>query len=193
MDDTDFDLLCKGLTADEAKQLRKIFREWSSGDENDFPVQLALLTRAQWNAAAAVPRAVNDSRKLIERHLAEYRLQTKLMIDAFSHNTEQQHAATRTALETHGNLTKQTVTKFQVRLAEVEATARQIKTLMDGAAAEWQTLKASTTHERDRLERISNSLQERFSWRGLLWSCVLFLLTLSYGICIGHYFWKLLP
>ena len=193
MEDTNFDLLCKGLTAEEAKQLRKIFREWSSGDENDFPVQLALLTRAQWNAAAAVPRAVNESRKLIERHLAEYRLQTKLMIDAFSHDTEQQHTATRTALETNGLATEQAVTKFRVRLAEVEAAAGQIKALMDGAALEWQALKACTTHERERLEQISNSLQERFSWRGLLWSCVRFLLVLGYGICIGHYFWHLLP
>ena len=193
MEDTDFDLLCKGLTAEEAKQLRKIFREWSSGDENGFLVQLALLTKAQWNAAAAVPQAVSDSRKLIERHLAEYRLQTKLIINVFSTETEQQHAATRTALEAHGNLTKQSVVKFQVRLAEVEATARQIKILMDGAAVEWQTLKAGTTRQCERLEQISNSLQERFSWRGLLWSCVCFLLTLGYGICIGHFFWHLLP
>ena len=168
MDDTDFDLLCKGLTPDEAKQLRKIFREWSSGDENDFPVQLALLTRAQWNAAAAVPQAVNDSRKLIERHLAEYRQQTKLMMDAFAHDTEQQHAATRSALEAHRSSTEQAAAKFRVRLAEVEAAAQQIKSLMDGAALEWQALKVCTTHERERLERISNSLQERFSWRGLL-------------------------
>ena len=187
MDDTDFDLLCKGLTPDEAKQLRKIFREWSGGDENDFPVQLALLTRAQWNAAAAVPQAVNDSRKLIERHLAEYRQQTKLLMDTFSRESEQQHSATRTALETHGNLTKQAVMKFQVRLAEVEATAHQIKALMDGATREWQTLKASTTQQCERLEQISNSLQERCSWRGLLWSGAGFLLALGYGILIGYY------
>jgi hypothetical protein len=38
----DFDLLCKGLSADEAKLFRKILAEWSDGDENGFPVQLAL-------------------------------------------------------------------------------------------------------------------------------------------------------
>ena len=53
MEDTDFDLLCDGLSADEAKRMRKILAEWSDGDENGFPVQLALLTRAQWRAAAA--------------------------------------------------------------------------------------------------------------------------------------------
>ena len=70
MDDTDFDLLCKGLTPDEAKQLRKIFREWCNGDENDFPVQLALLTRVQWHAAAQMPVTLQNifavtSRKLL--------------------------------------------------------------------------------------------------------------------------------
>ena len=52
MEDTDFDLLCVGLSPDEAKRMRKILAEWSDGDENGFPVQLALLTRAQWHAAA---------------------------------------------------------------------------------------------------------------------------------------------
>ncbi len=76
MDDTCFDLLCKDLSADEARLFRKMLAEWSDGDENGFPVQLALLTRAQWRAAALVPQAVNESRKLIELHLAEYRRQT---------------------------------------------------------------------------------------------------------------------
>jgi hypothetical protein len=33
-------------------------------------VQLALLTKAQWRIAANLPRLMNDSRKLIELHLA---------------------------------------------------------------------------------------------------------------------------
>jgi len=60
MEDTDFDSLCAGLSADEAKLFRKMLVEWSDGDENGFPVQLALLTRAQWRAAALVPQAVNE-------------------------------------------------------------------------------------------------------------------------------------
>ena len=47
MIDTDFDLLCDGVNPAEAKRLRKILAEWCSGDENSFPVQLALLTKAQ--------------------------------------------------------------------------------------------------------------------------------------------------
>ena len=54
MMDTDFDLLCDGVNPAEAKRLRKILAEWCSGDENSFPVQLALLTKAQWRAVGAV-------------------------------------------------------------------------------------------------------------------------------------------
>ena len=74
----------KVLCIEEARLFRKMMVEWSDGDENGFPVQLALLTRAQWRAAALVPQAVNESRKLIELHLAEYRRQTKFMLDGFS-------------------------------------------------------------------------------------------------------------
>ena len=52
MDNTYFDALCEGATPGEAKRLRKLLAEWCDGDEESFPVQLALLTRAQWRAAA---------------------------------------------------------------------------------------------------------------------------------------------
>src|SRR5271170_445238 len=83
MEDTDFDSLCAGLSADEARRLRKIFVEWCDGDENGFPVQMALLTRAQWQAAASIPRSLNDSRKWLELHLAEYGRQTAMLVNDF--------------------------------------------------------------------------------------------------------------
>ena len=52
-DDTDFDALCDGAPPAEANRLRKLLADWCNGDEQSFPVQLALLTRAQWRAAAA--------------------------------------------------------------------------------------------------------------------------------------------
>src|ERR1035438_2714459 len=109
MDDTCFDLLCKALSADEARLFRKMMAEWSDGDENGFPVQLALLTRVQWRAAALVPQAVNESRKLIELHLAEYRQQTKAMLDDFSSTLKAQSDEFTTATEKHGQTIQQAV------------------------------------------------------------------------------------
>lgn len=63
MKETEFDVLCENASPEEAKCLRKIHAEWCRGDENSFPVQLALLTKAQWRAAARVPQMLRDSRK----------------------------------------------------------------------------------------------------------------------------------
>ena len=73
MIDTDFDLLCDGANPAEAKCLRKILAEWCSGDENSFPVQLALLTKAQWRAVARMPHILRDSQKDWQQDQANHR------------------------------------------------------------------------------------------------------------------------
>jgi hypothetical protein len=73
MIDTDFDLLCDGANPAEAKCLRKILAEWCSGDENSFPVQLALLTKAQWRAVARLPHVMRDSQKQWAQDQASHR------------------------------------------------------------------------------------------------------------------------
>jgi methyl-accepting chemotaxis protein len=73
MIDTDFDLLCDGANPAEAKCLRKILAEWCRGDENSFPVQLALLTKAQWRAVARLPHVVKDSQKELEKAQTSHR------------------------------------------------------------------------------------------------------------------------
>jgi hypothetical protein len=75
MKETDLDHLCVGATPDEIRRIYKMVNEWGSGDPNSFPVQLALLTKAQWRAAALIPNTIKDSGKLIEKHLAECRQQ----------------------------------------------------------------------------------------------------------------------
>jgi methyl-accepting chemotaxis protein len=73
MMDTDFDLLCDGVNPAEAKRLRKMLAEWCSGDENSFPVQLALLTKAQWRAVARIPHVLRDSQKQWQQDQASHR------------------------------------------------------------------------------------------------------------------------
>jgi methyl-accepting chemotaxis protein len=73
MVDTDFDLLCDGANPAEAKRLRKMLAEWCSGDENSFPVQLALLTKAQWRAVARLPHVMRDSQKEWQKDQASHR------------------------------------------------------------------------------------------------------------------------
>jgi hypothetical protein len=74
-----------------------------------------------------------------------------------------------------------------VQLADAEAVAKRVKSLMESATSEWEKIKASTTAQCERLEQVSNDLQDRFAWRVMLRSVAWFLLALGYGICIGHY------
>jgi hypothetical protein len=91
------------------------------------------------------------------------------------------------AVEIHIQATRQTAEQIQVQLADAEAVAKRVKALMESAASEWRSIKASATAQCERLEQVSNDLQDRFAWRVMLRSVAWFLLALGYGICIGHY------
>jgi hypothetical protein len=130
---------------------------------------------------------MEDSRKLIELHLAEYRRQTKAVTDDFSDAARIQTDELINAVELHAKITQLAAEQIQVRLNDAEAVARRLKSLMETAASDWKDIKTSTTTECHRLQKVSNDLQDRFAWRVLLRSVAVFLLALGYGIIIGHY------
>ena len=127
MDDTCFDLLCKDFSAEEAKLFRKMMAEWSDGDENGFPVQFALLTRAQWRAAALVPQAVNESRKLIELHLAEYRRQTAELVKNLSAVGEDQTDELKNVVKAHTEALNLASGSFRSQLKSIGAFTQEIR------------------------------------------------------------------
>jgi hypothetical protein len=187
LDKDDLAALCAGLTTDEVDRVHRLLHEWNVGPDSSFPVQLALLTNAQWRIAANLPRLINDSRKLIELHLAEYRRQSQTMADDIADTLDGQNKELKKNVEIHIQATRQAADQIQVQLADAEAVASRIKSLMESAASEWENIKASTTAQCERLEQVSNDLQDRFAWRVMLRSVAWFLLALGYGICIGHY------
>ena len=69
--------------SEEVDRVHRFLHEWGTGPENSFPVQFVLLTRAQLRAAASIPRAIAESRKWLEQHLAEYRRQTADLVTIF--------------------------------------------------------------------------------------------------------------
>lgn len=187
MDKNDLAALLVGAPAEEVDQIHRLLYEWRVGPDNSFPVQLALLTKAQWRIAANLPRLMNDSRKLIEQHLAEYRRQSQTMADDFANTMGGNNKELKTAVEIHVQATRQAAAQINVQLADAEAVAKRIKSLMEIAAAEWNGIKASTAVQCERLEQISNDLQDRFAWRVILRTAVWLLLALGIGLCIGHY------
>jgi len=187
LDKDDLTALCAGLTTDEVDRVHRLLHEWNVGPDSSFPVQLALLTKAQWRIAANLPGLINDSRKLIELHLAEYRRQSHAIADDFADTMDGQNKELNKTVEIHIQATRQAAEQIQVQLADAEAVASRIKSLMESAASEWENIKASTTAQCERLEQVSNDLQDRFAWRVMLRSVAWFLLALGYGLCIGHY------
>ena len=109
------------------------------------------------------------------------------MVDDFPNAAEKRVEELKTAGESHVKITEQAAEQIQVQLADAEAVARRVKSLMEGAISEWKEIKASTTAQRGRLQQVSNDLHDRFAWRIMLRSVAWFLLALGYGICIGHY------
>ena len=187
LDKDDLALLCAEMPANEVDRVHRLLHEWNVGPDNSFPVQLALLTKAQWRIAANLPRLMNDARKLIELHLDEYRRQSKAMADDFANTMDGQNKELKSAVEIHVQATRQAAEQINMQLADAEAVAKRVKSLMESAVSEWKGIKASTTSQCEQLEQVSNDLQDRFAWRVILWTAASLLVALGYGICIGHY------
>ena len=186
-DRDDLAALCAGMTKDEVDRVHRLLHEWSVGLEDSFPVQLALLTRAQWRMAARVPRSLDESRTWLELHLAEYRLQTKTMLNGFTNAAITQTDELKTVVEMHAKTTTQAAQRIRAQLADAEAVAGRVKSLMENATAEWKGIKTSTTAERERLEKVAKDLDDRFAWRQILWGAFWFLLTFGLGLLLGLY------
>ena len=187
LDKDDLAALCAGLTPDEVDRVHRLLHEWNVGPDSSFPVQLALLTKAQWRITANLPRLMNDARKLIELHLAEYRRQSQAMADDFADRVDGQNKELKKTVEIHIQATRQAAEQIQVQLADAETVAMRVKSLMESAASEWEKIKASTTAQCERLEQVSSDLQDRFAWRVILRTAFWLLLALGIGLCIGHY------
>ena len=187
LDKDDLALLCAEMPANEVDRVHRLLHEWTVGPDNSFPVQLALLTKAQWRIAANLPRLMNDARKLIELHLAEYRRQSQAMADVFADTMGGQNKELKSAVEIHVQATRQAAEQINVQLADAEAVAKRVKSLMESAVSEWRGIKASTTAQCERMEQVSNDLQDRFAWRVSLWGVFWISLTLGFGMFIGHY------
>jgi hypothetical protein len=185
MDNTDFDLLCKGLTVDEAKRFRKMLAEWGDGDENGFPVQLALLTRAQWQAAASIPRSLNDSRKWLELHLAEYRQQTAALVEGLSIVAKDQADELKNIVKAHTETVNQTSVSIRNQLWETAEAAKQIRKTLDDGVSAWNRARTGMAAESEKFQTACQELDGRITWRELRRDWLTLLGLIAIGIVIG--------
>jgi hypothetical protein len=136
--------------------------------------------------AAILPRLIDDSRKVMELHLAEYPRQTKAMLDGFASTSKQHTAELKTAVELHTKITQQAAEQIQVRLANAEVVARRVISLMENAASEWKEIKAAPRLNANSWNRSPMTCRPFRVAGDVAVGCLVFA-GVGYGICIGHY------
>jgi uncharacterized protein (DUF3084 family) len=187
MDDTDFDFLCDGLSADEAKRLRKLFKEWCNGDENSFPVQLALLTRAQWRAAAKVPVQMKQSLEQLDQKLAEYRQQTGTLLKNFNAAVNTKTKELEDILGDQRDEANVALKDLRVHTANAKDATEQLQEELDKGQREMKRILEYTEKERKRLETAVREYDEQRSQWSVIWFLLLLGAVLIVGYLLGKY------
>lgn len=188
MDDTDFDLLCESVSPETAKRLRKVLAQWSSGDENSFPVQLALLTQAQWHAAARTPLLLRQSLELLDRKLGEYRQHTASLLRNFDTAANTKVEALVELLATQRDSAQQVLTDLRGHTVSAKVVLNQIQDEMQNSARELKKLRDDTEAERRRLEQARRDYESRQDWSDWIIFIVLLAAVLLIGVGIGSTF-----
>lgn len=194
LDKDDLAVHCAGMTADEVDRIHRLLHEWSVGPDSSFPVQLTLLTKAQWRIAASLPRLMNDSRKLIEQHLAEYRRQTAALVEQFGDTSSMTLEAFETVVGSHTEALKMAVNQSNGHLEETEKAARLIKfELEHGTAAlkrDLDRVRMELVDERVRMDKARRDLDAKMSvqewFRRILWSLCMFCLGAGSALMWAH-------
>ena len=163
MGDSDFELLCEGASPEEAKRLRKVLADWCAGDEKGFPAQLALLTRAQWRAAASVPRSVHDARQSLHQEFAEHHKQVAALLNQLEQVTSTNLRDQKRLVDRHADSAK-AIAELRVPLSETEAVAKRVRLELETGAQKWTDAVTDFQTATKRLTQLCADLQAR-PWR----------------------------
>lgn len=189
LDKDDLAVLCRDMTKDEVDRIHRFLHEWGIGPEDSFPVQFVLLTRAQLRAAASIPRAIGDSRKWLEQHLAEYRRETAALTDDFAGKVDMKHGELKAIVLKHAETVKRDALFVSNRLVDANDIAKSIQKNLQSAAAEWNQSQHALERERQRFEKVCRKLEDSISLRDVHWYIVGTLTACVVALLIGHYVW----
>jgi hypothetical protein len=185
MDRTEFDVLCEGASAEETRRLSKLLAEWCDGDERSFPVQLALLTRAQWRAAATIPHLVDQSRNLLQQEFTEQRRQARALAESLEKSAAAKIGELKVVIDENATKMAKTTSDMRGHLSEADNIARRIRRELEGGAEKWNNTITEFDAATQRLMQLCADLQGR-PWRSH-WVLVILLLlaTFAAGYAIG--------
>jgi hypothetical protein len=189
LDKDDLAILCRDLTKEEVDRVHRLIHKWGIGPEDSFPAQLSLLTRAQFKVAASIPRAIADSRKWLELHLAEYRQQTAALTNDFAGMVDIKHGELKAIVLQHAETVKRDALFVSNRLVDANDVAKSIQKNLQCAVAEWNQSQDALARERQRFERVCQKLDDAINLRGVHWYIVGTLAACVVALLIGHYVW----
>jgi hypothetical protein len=189
LDKDDLAILCRDLTKEEVDRVHRLIHEWGIGPENSFPAQLSLLTRAQFKAAASIPRSIADSKKWLEQHLAQYRLQTATLTNNFAGMVDIKHGELKAIVLQHAETVKRDALFVSNRLVDANDVAKSIQKNLQCAVAEWNQSQDALARERHRFEKVCQKLDDAINLRGVHWYIVGTLAACVAALLIGHYVW----
>jgi hypothetical protein len=189
LDKDDLAILCRDLTKEEVDRVHRLIHEWGIGPENSFPAQLSLLTRAQFKAAASIPRSIADSKKWLELHLAEYRKQTAALTNDFAGMVDIKHGELKDIVLKHAEVVKRDALFVSNRLVDANDVAKNIQKNLQCAVAEWNQSQDALARERQRFEKVCQKLDDAINLRGVHWYVLGALAACVVALLVGHYVW----
>jgi len=187
MEDTCFDLLCKGMSAEDARVFRKALMDCCRGDENSFPVQMALLTRAQWRAAAEMPVILQKILVTFEAKLADQQKQMVALMRALGSANDDKIKLVEKNLAVHTNAMKSVADRSYQDLEEMDKYAREIRGKMEYGLRESDRITKALIDERQRLEETQHRYERSTELRETAVIMATVLLTGVGGFLFGWY------
>jgi len=189
LDRDDLAVLTANMTKEEVDRVHRLLHQWGTGPQDSFPVQFVLLTRAQFRAAAIVPRSIADSRKWLEQHLAEYRKQTAALTNDFASMVDVKHDDLKAIVLKHAETVKRDALFISHRLLDANDAAKSIQENLQAAVTEWNKSEGALERERQRFEKVCRKLDDAINLRGVHWYIIGTLTACVVTLLIGHYVW----
>jgi hypothetical protein len=185
MDKNDLAALLIDAPAAEVDQIHRLLHEWSVGPDSSFPVQMSLLTKAQWRIAASMPRSLNDSRKWLELHLAEYRRQTAEMVKNLSAVGEDQADEFKNVVKAHTEALNQASGSFRSQLKSIGAFTQDIRKHLDDGVSSYNHIKTDLKAGREMFRKTCEDLDGRINGVQLRRDWLAWLGLIAVGMVIG--------
>jgi hypothetical protein len=128
---------------------------------------------------------MNDARKLIELHLAEYRRQTAALVQEFGTTIDGKTEHLKTVVTDHRETVNQSSVSIRNMLWETAETAKQIKKSLDDGILAWNRAKMDMEAGSKKFQKACQELDDRITWRELRRDWLTLLGLIAIGIVAG--------